>query len=90
MFVKLEVKCIGNSTGLILPQELLGQLSLAQGDWPYLTEHADGSVRLSPYDPAFEKGLKTAEKAMKICGFATGKLDEDGLTRWIRDSWPAA
>ena len=65
LMMKLEVKRVGNSTGLILPKELLGQLNLTQGDWLYVTENGDGSVRLSPYDPAFEKGMKIAEKAIE-------------------------
>ena len=31
--MKLEIKKIGNSTGLILPKELLARLRLTQGDW---------------------------------------------------------
>ena len=30
--MKLEIKKIGNSTGLILPKELLARLGLEQGD----------------------------------------------------------
>ena len=40
--MKLEIKKIGNSTGIILPKELLSRLNLAQGDWIYLAEAADG------------------------------------------------
>lgn len=72
--MKLEVKKIGNSTGLILPRELLGKLNLSQGDWLYVTENADGSVRLSPYDPSFEKGMQIAEKAMKTYRNALAEL----------------
>jgi len=63
--MKIEVKKIGNSTGLILPKEFVSRLNLSQGDWLHVTENADGSVRLSPYDPTFEKGMEIAEKAMK-------------------------
>jgi putative addiction module antidote len=63
--MKLEIKKIGNSTGLILPKELLGRLKLDQGDWLYVIEMPDGGVRLTPYDPTFDKGMKIAEKAMK-------------------------
>jgi putative addiction module antidote len=63
--MKLEVKKIGNSTGLILPKELLSRLNLSQGDWVYLTETADGGVRITPYDPTFEKGMEIAERAIK-------------------------
>lgn len=72
--MKLEVKRIGNSTGLILPKELVGRLKLEQGDWLHLTENADGTVRLSPYDPTFEKGMKIAEKAMKTYRNALAEL----------------
>ena len=54
--MKLEIKKIGNSTGLILPKELLARLNLAQGDWLYVAEAADGSVRLMPYDPDLREG----------------------------------
>jgi putative addiction module antidote len=63
--MKLEIKKIGNSTGLILPKELLARLRLDQGDWLYVAETADGGIRLTPYDPTFEKGMQIAEKAMK-------------------------
>ncbi|EIZ84133.1 MazE family transcriptional regulator [Methylobacterium sp. GXF4] len=72
--MKLEVKRVGNSTGLILPKDFLAKLNLAQGDWLYVTENADGSVRLSPYDPTFEKGMKVAEKAMKTYRNALSEL----------------
>lgn len=39
-----------------------------------MTENADGSVRLSPYDPTFEKGMKIAEKAMKTYRNALAEL----------------
>ena len=38
--MKLEIKKIGNSTGLILPKELLARLNLAQGEWVYVAEAA--------------------------------------------------
>ena len=61
--MKLEVKKIGNSTGLILPKELLARLNLRQGDWVYVTE-APGGVRLTPYDPDFEAVMKLADEVM--------------------------
>ncbi len=63
--MKLEVKKIGNSTGLILPKELLARLNLEQGQWLYVTETADGGVTLTPHDPTFEKGMEIAKRAMK-------------------------
>ncbi len=54
--MKLEIKKIGNSTGLILPKELLARLNLAQGDWLYVTEAA-GRERPArcPTIPTFEE-----------------------------------
>ena len=30
-----------------------------------------------------------AEAAAVILALAAGEVDEDGLTRWIRDNWPS-
>ena len=62
--MKLEIKKIGNSTGLILPKELLARLNLAQGEWVYVTELPDGGVRLTPYDPDFEEVMRLSDEVM--------------------------
>jgi putative addiction module antidote len=62
--MKLEIKKIGNSTGLILPKELLSRLNLAQGEWVYVTELPDGGVRLTPYDPDFEEVMRLSDDVM--------------------------
>ena len=62
--MKLEIKKIGNSTGLILPKELLARLNLAQGEWVYVTELPDGGVRLTPYDPYFEEVMRLSDEVM--------------------------
>ena len=62
--MKLEIKKIGNSTGLILPKELLTRLNLAQGEWVYVTELPDGGVRLTPYDPDFEEVMRLSDEVM--------------------------
>ena len=49
--MKLELKKIGNSTGLILPRELLAQLDLAQGDWVHSSETSDKGSRFNRSDP---------------------------------------
>ena len=72
--MKLEIKKIGNSTGLILPKELMSRLNLAQGDWVHVTEASDGIVRLTPYDPTFAKGMEIAERAMKTYRNALAEL----------------
>jgi putative addiction module antidote len=62
--MKLELKRIGNSTGLILPKELLARLGLEQGDSVFVTETAAGfSVQRN--DETLEEGMKIARKAMR-------------------------
>ena len=63
--MKLEVKKIGNSTGLILPKELLQDLNLAQGDVLHVSKQPDGTIVLAKRDDQFERGMEIARKAMK-------------------------
>jgi putative addiction module antidote len=63
--VKIEIKKIGNSTGLILPKELLTRLGLKQGDSLFVSQLPDGGVKLTPRDPNFERGMDLARKAMR-------------------------
>lgn len=63
--MKLEIKKIGNSSGVILPKELLQDLNLAQGDWLYLTRQPDGGFALSPREADFEDAMESARKLMK-------------------------
>lgn len=58
--MKLELKKIGNSTGVILPKELLARLGLKQGDALFVTELADRSVRIGPYDPDHDAAMAVA------------------------------
>ena len=62
--VALKLRKIGNSVGVIVPQELLTALHVGQGDTLYLTEAPDG-FRLTPYDPEFERQMTFARKIMK-------------------------
>ena len=63
--MKLELKKIGNSTGLILPKELLARLGLEQGDELYLTELPDRSVVLSVYNPQHEKVMELGRELFR-------------------------
>lgn len=60
----LKLMQIGNSVGFILPKEAVARLRVEKGDVVFLTESPDG-YRISPYDPAFEKQMKAAERIMK-------------------------
>ena len=60
----LTLTTIGNSTGVILPKELLARLKLEKGDKLCLTETKDG-FELSAYDEKFARQMKAAESVMK-------------------------
>jgi len=62
--MKLQLKKIGNSTGLILPKELLARLGLQQGDEVVVNELREG-FKITREDETFERGLEIARKAMK-------------------------
>jgi putative addiction module antidote len=61
---RLKLTAIGNSTGLVLPKDVLARLKLDKGDTVYLTESPDG-YRLTPYNPEFERQMDAARKIMK-------------------------
>ena len=56
--MKIEPKRIGNSTGFIIPRDVVIRLGLDQGKSFYLTELPDGGLRITPYDPDFEATMK--------------------------------
>jgi putative addiction module antidote len=62
--MRLKVRQIGGSSGVILPKEALARLKVADGDDLFLTETPDGYA-LSPYDPEFEADMKLAREFMK-------------------------
>ena len=62
--VKLTVRRVGNSLGVILPQEALSMLRVGEGDSLLVTESPEG-VRLTPYDPEFERQMKAAEDVLR-------------------------
>ncbi|WP_376694664.1 AbrB/MazE/SpoVT family DNA-binding domain-containing protein [Wenzhouxiangella sp. EGI_FJ10305] len=61
---KLKVSAIGNSTGVILPKEVLERLRVGRGDELMVRETPDGIV-LSPYDPELARQMDVAEKIMR-------------------------
>lgn len=61
--MRATVTQIGNSTGVILPKEVVARLKIKKGDSVYLTETPEGYT-LSPYDPEFEVQMKAAREGM--------------------------
>jgi putative addiction module antidote len=64
MFMKIKIKRIGNSDGLILPRELMQRLDLKRGQELHITELAGGGFQVLPYDPDFEKTMEVANEIM--------------------------
>jgi putative addiction module antidote len=62
--MKIEIKRIGNSDGLILPRELMQRLDLRRGQQLHIVELAGGGFQVLPYDPDFEKTMEIAEEIM--------------------------
>lgn len=60
----LKLIAIGNSTGIILPKEMLARLRVAQGDEVYMTEDASG-FRMTPSNPEFAHKMALAEDIMR-------------------------
>lgn len=63
--MKLEIKKIGNSTGIILPKELLARLGLQQGDEVFVTELPDRAVKLSVYSEHHQKAVEIGREVMR-------------------------
>lgn len=62
--MKLKVTTVGNSTGIILPKELLEKLRVNKGDNLFVTETPRG-IELSPYDEEFARQMEIAESIMR-------------------------
>jgi putative addiction module antidote len=63
MTYKVKVTTVGNSTGIVLPKELLTKLNIQKGDTLYVTETPDG-VQMTPYDEKFVRVMDAAAKIM--------------------------
>jgi antitoxin MazE len=64
MTMRIEIKKIGNSDGVILPRELMQRLDLKRGQQLHVTELAGGGFQALPYDPDFEKTMEIADEIM--------------------------
>ena len=64
--MKIEIKRIGNSEGLILPRELMRRLQLKHGQQLHITELPGGGFQALPYDPEFEKAMEVVDEIINI------------------------
>jgi putative addiction module antidote len=63
--IVLQIKRIGNSTGLILPKELLARLKLAEGDKLHVVEQTERGFKLTPYDPKHAGAMEIARRSFR-------------------------
>jgi putative addiction module antidote len=64
MAITVKVTTVGNSTGIVLPKEILERLRISKGDILTVTETPDG-LRLRPYDEDFATAMTLAEEIMR-------------------------
>ena len=60
----LQIRKIGNSTGIVLPKELLARLSLKEGDKLHIVEQTEDGIKLSPCYPKRAEVLRVAREIM--------------------------
>jgi putative addiction module antidote len=68
MVIKLKLRKVGNSVGVVLPKEAMARLNVQEGDTLALTDGPDGSMRVTPVTEGrdhFAKQMKAAEKIIR-------------------------
>jgi putative addiction module antidote len=61
--MKLKLRSVGTSTGVLLPKEMLGRLKVKKDDTLFATETPEGYL-LTPYDPDVEQQLAKGREFM--------------------------
>lgn len=64
MVVKTKVRRIGNSLGIILPQEALETLKVQEGTSLYLTEAPNQTMQVTAEETDFARTMEVAERCM--------------------------
>lgn len=71
----LKITDIGNSMGVILPDEILQRLHVKRGDTLYAVETKNG-IELTANNPAITEQMEIAERVMREDHEALRKLAE--------------
>ncbi len=61
--MKLKLRPLGTSTGMIVPKEMLVRMRVKENDTLFAVETPDGYL-LTPYDPEVERQLKLGREFM--------------------------
>ena len=59
--IELTVRKFGNSLGVVLPKDVVERLQTGDREPLFLIEAPDGTYRLTPNDPAFERKMAKAD-----------------------------
>ncbi len=59
--IKLKVRKLGNSLGVVLPKEVVNRLHTKDGEPLFLIEAQDGGYQMTSYDPTTKEKLAKAE-----------------------------
>jgi putative addiction module antidote len=61
--MKLKLRAVGTSTGLVLPKEMLTRMKVQKDDQLFAVPTPDGYL-LTPYDPEVDRQLEKGRKLM--------------------------
>jgi len=61
----LELIGVGESTAVVIPDDILARLNVKRGDVLHVVETADGELRLIPFDPALAAKMDKAKDIMR-------------------------
>lgn len=64
MNAKAKVIRIGNSTGVVIPKDVLSRLRVTQGDDLHFYEKPNGEFTIGKYDPEFALAMQLSEEIM--------------------------
>jgi putative addiction module antidote len=64
MNAKAKLIKVGNSTGIVIPKDVLVRLRAKQGDEVHFVEKPNGEFTIGIYDPAFAEAMALAEEIM--------------------------
>ena len=64
MAMTVKLTTVGNSTGIILPRELLEKLRVQKGDTLHVLETPNG-IELTSFDPEMARQMDVAEQVMR-------------------------
>ena len=61
--MKLKLRAVGTSTGVVLPKEFLVRMNVRKDEYLFAVETPDGYL-LTPYDPEVEEQVKLGRQLM--------------------------